>query len=194
MNPPTGPRGKPVTRRTLLSRRDALTEEVRAEASVKIAERAAGELAGLEAGKIVGLYATKGSEVETRELDREAQKRGLVVAYPRVVEGTRELEFCIANTDDLVVAHFGLREPAAFERLVKIEDIALFFVPGVAFDREGGRIGWGRGHYDATLVKADPKARRVALAFECQVVERIEREQHDAKMNAIVTEVATHVV
>lgn len=178
----------------MLSRRDALTEEARADASVKIAERAATQLEGLDAGKIVGLYATKGSEVETRELDRAAQKRGLIVAYPRVVEGTRELEFCIANVDDLVVARFGLREPAAFERLVKIEEIELFFVPGVAFDREGGRIGWGRGHYDATLAKAKPDARRIGIAFECQVVEKVEREAHDARMTAIVTEVTTHVV
>lgn len=171
-----------------------MTEEARADASVKIAERAVRELEGIAAGTIVGLYATKGSEVETREIDKQAQKRGLVVAYPRVVEGTRELEFCIANVDDLVVARFGLREPAAFERLVKIEELGLFFVPGVAFDKEGGRIGWGRGHYDATLAKAKPDARRVGLAFECQVVDRVEREEHDARMHAIVTEVTTHVV
>ncbi len=171
-----------------------MTEEARAEASTRIAERAAAELAGIEPGKLVALYATKGSEVETRALDREVQKRGLVAVYPRVVAGTRELEFCIANVDDLVVARFGLREPAAFERVVEIADIALFFVPGVAFDREGGRIGWGRGHYDATLAKAKPEARRIGLAFECQVVDRIDREAHDAKMTAIVTEVTTHVV
>jgi 5-formyltetrahydrofolate cyclo-ligase len=178
----------------LLSRRDAMTEEARVEASVKIAERAVKELDGLAAGQIVGLYAAKGSEVETREIDRAAHERGLVVVYPRVVEGTRELEFCIAKNDDLVVARFGLREPAAFERTVKIEEISLFYVPGVAFDRAGGRLGWGRGHYDATLAKAKADARRIGIAFECQITEHIDREAHDAPMHVIVTEVATHVV
>lgn len=171
-----------------------MTEEARIEASGKIAERAVGELAELAPGKIIGLYAAKGSEVETREIDRIAHERGLVVAYPRVVEGTRVLEFCIAKNDDLVVARFGLREPAAFERTVEVGEIAVFFVPGVAFDKQGARLGWGRGHYDATLAKATPEARRIGLAFECQLTDQIDHEPHDAPMHVIVTEVATHVV
>lgn len=171
-----------------------MTEEARAEASIRIAERAVKELEGLVAGQLVALYAAKGSEVETRELDRVAHERGLVVVYPRVMEGTRVLEFCVAKHDDLVVARFGLREPAAFERTVELGEIAVFFVPGVAFDRQGARLGWGRGHYDATLAKAKPEARRVGLAFECQLAEHIDKEAHDAPMHVIVTEVATHVV
>ncbi len=183
-----------MTRRTLLSRRDAMTYEQREDASKLIADAAVKQLDGMTAGQVVGLYAAKGSEVDTAAIDKAARDRGLVIAYPRVVEGTRVLEFCLANNDDLVVARFGLREPAAFERTVEIDQIALFFVPGVAFDKAGGRIGWGRGHYDATLAKAKVDAKRIGVAFECQVVEHVEREDHDAKMHAIVTEVATHVV
>ena len=93
-----------------------------------------------------------------------------------------------------MVGRLGLREPEAGGSAVSIDEIAAFCVPGVAFDRGGGRIGWGRGHYDATLVKARADALRIGLAFECQVVDRIDSELHDAPMHVIVTEVATHVV
>jgi 5-formyltetrahydrofolate cyclo-ligase len=188
------PRGKPVTRRTLLSRRDALTAEQRVEASALIAIAATRQLEGLAAGRVVALYAAKGSEVETVAIDAAARERGLVVVYPRVEDGDRVLSFSAVGVGGLTVARYGLREPAAGEAGVPLDQIALFFVPGVAFDRAGGRIGWGRGHYDATFAKAGDKARRVGLAFECQIVERIEREAHDAPMHVIVTEVTTHVV
>ena len=66
-------------------------------------------------------------------------------------------------------------------------------LPGLAFDRAGGRIGWGRGHYDATFAAA-PSALRIGLAFERQVVEQVAREAHDEALHIIITEVATHVV
>jgi 5-formyltetrahydrofolate cyclo-ligase len=115
------------------------------------------------------------------------------VVYPRVVEGNRVLAFHEAMRDELALARFGLREPQARTAEVALEDISVFFVPGLAFDREGGRIGWGRGHYDATFA-ARPDALRVGLAFECQIVERVPREAHDTLVNIIITEVATHVV
>lgn len=171
-----------------------MTAPERAEASASIAVAAAHQLASLSAGQVVALYAAKGSEVDTVALDAAARDRGLIVVYPRVVDGQRELEFSTVGVDALVVARYGLREPAKGEASVGIDQIAMFFVPGVAFDRQGGRIGWGKGHYDATLVKAAPDARRIGLAFECQVVEHVERDAHDVRMHAIITEVTTHVV
>ena len=73
-------------------------------------------------------------------------------------------------------------------------DIAAFVVPGLAFDRAGGRLGWGRGHYDATLAAASPAALRIGLAYERQLVPQVTREAHDMALHIIITEVATHVV
>ena len=170
-----------------------MTAEERIAGSARIAEHVDALLWRVAAGDVIALYAAKGSEVETLAIDAAARARGLRVAYPRVVEGDRVLAFAEATVADLAVGSFGLREPTGAP--VAIETLALFFVPGVAFDRQGARIGWGRGHYDATLVKAHPAALRVGLAFECQVLPaRIEKEQHDAAMHMIVTEVATYVV
>jgi 5-formyltetrahydrofolate cyclo-ligase len=62
----------------------------------------------------------------------------------------------------------------------------------VAFDRGGGRVGWGRGHYDATLAAAAPGALRIGLGFECQLVERVPHDPHDALLHYVVTEAAVY--
>ena len=188
---PTGPRGKPVTRRTVLSRRDALTPEERAAATLRIAEEVEALLRTLPAGAVVGLYAGKGSELATDEIDRRARALGLRVAYPRVVDNAKRLVFAEATIGELVAGRFGLREPAASAREVELTEVAAFVVPGIAFDRSGGRIGWGHGHYDATLTAA-PVAVRIGVAFECQVLDHVPRDPHDALLHHVVTEVATY--
>jgi len=177
-----------------MSRRDALSAEQRAAGSARIAERAnEAVLAGLSATSMIALYAEKGSEVETVQLEAAARRAGLRVVYPRVVAAERVLAFHEVSRDELAASRFGLREPQAGSPRVELSEISVFFVPGLAFDREGGRIGWGRGHYDATFA-ASPDALRVGLAFECQIVEHVPREAHDTLVNIIITEVATHVV
>jgi len=187
-------RAKPDTRRLLLSRRDALTERERADRSRTICVRAAALIeARCEAGSIVALYAPKGSEVETAVLDETLRVGGFRIAYPRVVDETRVLAFHEVGIEELTQTRWGLREPGLLATTVPIEEISAFVVPGLAFDKSGSRVGWGKGHYDATLAVAHAHAVRVGLAFECQVVDKVPREPHDAPLDAVMTEVATHV-
>jgi 5-formyltetrahydrofolate cyclo-ligase len=184
---------KPTARRTLLSRRDAMGSDERAAASARIAERVAELLDGrLSAGDVVALYCAKGSEVDTAEVDRIARERGWSVAYPRVGDG-RALTFHEVRRDELEPSRFGLREPRAEVAAVELGRIAAVVVPALAFDRAGSRIGWGRGHYDATLA-AMPGAWRLGVAFEGQIVDVLPVEEHDVRMHVVVTEVATYVV
>ena len=188
--PPTheGPRGKPVTRRTVLSRRDALSDEVRARSSLQIAERVKDLLVQQT---VVALYAPIGSEADTAQIDADARSLGLRVVYPRIVAGDRELAFHEVSPSQLTLAGFGLREPRVDAPRVALPEITAFVIPGLAFDRSGGRIGWGRGHYDATLAAA-PRALRIGVAFECQVLEYVPRDPHDALLHVVATEVATY--
>lgn len=172
----------------MLSRRDALTDEVRAELSLRIAENAKGLLA---AQSVVALYAPKGSEVDTIRIDTDARALGIRLVYPRIVEGERELAFHEASPADLVESRFGLREPRLEALRVDLSEITAFVMPGLAFDRSGGRIGWGRGHYDATLASA-PRALRIGVAFECQVLDQVPRDPHDALLHVVVTEMTTY--
>ena len=65
-------------------------------------------------------------------------------------------------------------------------------VPGVAFDRDGGRLGHGFGYYDKLLNRARPDAPLVALAFECQLFPQIPMQAHDVFMDKVVTESAVY--
>ncbi len=185
-------RAKPITRRTVLSRRDALTADERAAASESIAVRIDGLLSLLPVGATVALYAAKGSEVATDRIDASARARGLRVVYPRIVDGQRRLEFCEVTIEMLEPGHFGLREPKRDMQAIELTSIAAFVVPGVAFDRSGGRVGWGRGYYDATLAAASARALRIGVAFDIQLMEQVPSDPHDAPLHHVVTENATH--
>ncbi len=168
-----------------------MTADDRALASARIAERV-NELLGMQERIVLALYAPKGSEVDTALVDEHVRRAGGRVVYPRVVDEARVLEFYEVAPEHLVASRFGLREPRSDWRdVVGLVEITAFVIPGVAFDRTGGRIGWGRGHYDATLANA-PKALRIGLAFECQVVDEVAREPHDAPLHYVVTEAATY--
>jgi 5-formyltetrahydrofolate cyclo-ligase len=167
----------------------------RVAASAAICDAANALLAAqLWSGAVVSLYAAKGSEVDTARIDEFLRRLGIAVAYPRVVADGRLLTFHTVALDELGPSRFGLLEPSADAHAVAVTDIAAFVVPGLAFDRAGWRIGWGRGHYDATFAAASASALRIGLAFECQLVPQVAREPHDMALHFIITEVATHAV
>ena len=191
---PPGPRSKRATRQTLRALRDSLSREERSTAAAAIARSANALIATrLQAGDVLAVYAAKGTEVDTTAIADEAIRRGITVAYPRVVGGDRTLAFHAVSAAELAPGQFGLKEPRADAPPIALERIAAFVIPGLAFDREGGRTGWGMGHYDATLANA-PAALRIGLAFDCQIIDRVPRDAHDIPMSHVITEVATYAV
>lgn len=183
-------RDKNVTRRMLRSRRDALDPLRRNAASERIAEQVC---ALLNNCATVALYAPIGSEVDTSAIDNQLRRAGIAIVYPRVSDGTTVLDFHQARPEQLVASRFGLREPVPqTHTLVELAAIEAFVVPGLAFDRGGWRIGWGRGHYDATLAAARSDALRIGIGFDCQVIDDLPREPHDARLDYVVTELTNY--
>jgi 5-formyltetrahydrofolate cyclo-ligase len=108
-------------------------------------------------------------------------------------EGESLLLFHLREMSELVGGAFGILEPKselrqlASQRVAPAEvDVAL--VPGVAFDRQGNRLGHGAGYYDRLLAELPPSACLIGLAYECQLVEAISHEPHDVGMDLVVTE------
>jgi 5-formyltetrahydrofolate cyclo-ligase len=140
----------------------------------------------------LALYAAKGSEVDTTAIDVAARARGWRVVYPRVIAGQRAIAFHLATPTELVAGTFGLREPVATAPTVSLSELAVICVPGLAFDRGGGRLGWGHGFYDATLAHlGTPRPLLLGLAFECQIINELPREAHDVLLDRVITEAAT---
>lgn len=88
--------------------------------------------------------------------------------------------------DTLVPGQFRLSEPPTSAPLVDPGEVDLFVVPGLAFDREGGRLGHGKAYYDTAL--AGRRGRAVGLAWSIQVVDRVPMEPHDVRVDGVVTE------
>lgn len=184
--PPTTPRAsKRALRKRVLAARDALGPAEREARSAALRERVL-SLPLWKRARTVHLFAPFGSEVDTVPLIRAllAEKRRALL--PRVAPG-RVLEHCLVESEeDLAPGAYAIPEPGRHCVEVEPDEVDLVLVPGVAFDRSGGRLGYGGGFYDAFL-GACP-APRVALAFALQIVPVVPREGHDLLVHALVTD------
>jgi 5-formyltetrahydrofolate cyclo-ligase len=148
------------------------------------------------ASKTVMFYVDVRDEVRTRHALPDALKTGKRIVVPFCVDGELEL-FWLQDMDELELGMYRILEPKAQLREVQAkrlrpEDLDLVMVPGVAFDRRGGRTGHGKGYYDKLLQHARKDAPLVALAFECQLFDKIPTESHDIFMDKVVTEKAVY--
>ena len=136
------------------------------------------------------------SEVRTRNDLDAALASGKKIVVPYCVEGELEL-FHLTDLDELSIGMYRILEPkpelrSVDAKRVDVAEIDLIIVPGVAFDREGGRTGHGKGYYDKLLEHARPDTLLIALAFECQLFEQIPMQEHDVFMDKVVTENAVY--
>jgi len=136
----------------------------------------------------VMFYVSSGNEVETRRMIRSALKAGKRVAVPFMHDNMIYASRLMNYEKELTKGAFGIPEPEReYRRKVKPGTIDLVIVPGVAFDRTGGRMGFGGGCYDEFLRKAKG-AVFIGLAFTCQIADKLPLDEHDVKMHKIVTE------
>ena len=135
--------------------------------------------------KVIMFFVSFNSEVHTHDMIKQAFKNKLVVV-PKVVHKDIEPSVII-DFDNLIPSNkFGILEPIE-EMKIAYKNIDLILVPGVVFDKEGHRIGYGLGYYDKFLRKV-PKAIKIGLSFDFQVVDKLPREMHDVPVDFIVTE------
>jgi len=178
---------KAALRREVLSRRAALGDRESRSAAI---EDLAGSLPEVERAVVVATYVGVGDEVATGRLLTRALERGSVVCVPWRDGNDLHLARLLAP-DELVPVSFGLLEPPrelALTRVIPPSEVDLMLIPGVAFDRAGGRLGHGKGFYDRLLERAGAGPLRVALAFDCQVVDEVPMTAGDERMDLIVTE------
>ncbi len=178
---------KHALRERMIAARSSLSPDERAAASRAIASRLE-SLPAWSGARTVALYASMGAEVDTAGLALRATSEGKRVVWPRLSPSGKAMDFAACPASDLVAGPARTLEPPPTAPSVPAGEIDLVAVPGVAFDARGGRLGRGRGHYDATLARIRPGAFRVGLAFESQVVPAVPAEPHDERLDAVVTE------
>jgi 5-formyltetrahydrofolate cyclo-ligase len=132
----------------------------------------------------VMLYVSFGSEPDTSALIDAAISAGKRVLVPRVEQG--ELAVVdFAPGADVVRSAFGVDEPVGDP--VDPQLIDLVVAPGLAFDRSGGRLGYGRGYYDRLLGRLRPGAAVVGACFEEQLVDAVPMGPRDHRLDRVIT-------
>jgi len=140
-----------------------------------------------QTARSVCFFAPLPEEFDVWPLLARALAAGKRVALPRFVAATRsyEVRWILDPERDLATGHFGIREPSSCCARIASNALDLILVPGVAFDRDGYRLGRGKGYYDQLLgVLRGPTC---GVAFEQQIVSAIPVEPHDVRLRFLLT-------
>ncbi len=186
MTPPESP-SKAELRDNFRQRRRTLDPAWCAHASTRLIHHLQASEVWQNASTVAGFLPMRG-EPDLTALWQAAGASGKRVALPRVTE--TGLQFHAADFDRLIPGAFGILEPHPDAPVIAAAAIDLFLVPGVAFDRQGGRLGMGKGHYDRSL--SGSSAPLVGIAWDWQIVAAVPREPHDVAMTMLCTEIAVH--
>lgn len=181
-----------LTRKITLAARDSLSWRDRQIMSDRIVKNIL-LLKEIESSETLFLYVAFRSEVETINLIKELLLRGKQVVVPvTLVSEKRLLPVEIRDVDkDLVPGYCSISEPRLELRsshVIESSKIDTIFLPGSVFDEEGGRMGYGGGYYDRFVAYEAPLAKRIGLAFEMQIVDKLTLQTHDEFLDLIVTE------
>lgn len=133
------------------------------------------------------IYVSFKDEVETHGLIRRSLKDGKIVFVPHVEGG--QMRICRVRDfkKDLKKGTYGILQPQMQGRKKNGSATAdIVFVPGLAFDKTGGRLGRGAGYFDRYLAKTK-KSVTIGLAYKEQLVPRVPVEKHDVRLNFIIT-------
>jgi len=179
---------KRSVRSAVLINRKKLNKEIRLHKSKKIFNRLI-DISDIKDAKRVMVYVNFQEEVETRDLIEYLWAHDIEVIVPLCEPKLREMKpSLLYSFEELAPGTFGVLEPVKQAiRIIEADTIDVIIVPGLAFDRHGGRIGYGAGYYDRFFEKA-PNSALIAIAYDEQVIDNVPMEQHDHRIPLIVTD------
>lgn len=184
---------KQKIRKEILNKRDIMTVDERAEKSEAIFKRLK-ELPQFSCARTVMCFVSFGSEVITTDFLRLCLETGKKLGVPKIIKnsgGTKEMVAVRIQSleADLEPGAFGIPEPKSdCRQFIDPEGIDLIIVPGLAFDLQKQRIGYGGGFYDRYLRKTGENCCKAGVAFETQISVKLPVEGHDLPVDIVVTE------
>lgn len=159
------------------------TPEERSLWSAKVCDTLLGNIRVIQSNIILAFHPLK-DEVNILPLLKCLFEEGKTILIPEVISDT-EMQLRIYNPEDkMQEGVLGTQVPQG-HIYTDYQDIDLIIVPGVAFDRQGHRLGRGKGYYDRFL-KSVPQAFTIGICFPYQLLEKVPHESHDAIMNEII--------
>ncbi len=133
--------------------------------------------------RVVALFAPMPGEVDLLALTKMTDK---IWAFPKVTKYGLTFQQVKNVKTDLRPGAFGILEPTKRLPLVLVDEIDLFLCPGLGFDTRGGRLGRGKGFYDAALSEARSDAALLGICFGFQMVDEVAMEDHDIRMHGVI--------
>lgn len=181
---------KKELRKRIINTRNSISEQDVINKSNSIMNKLT-DLEEYKNSKVVFIYMSFGNEVVTSNLIKRmlSESKRVVIPYTDT-KNTVLIPSEISNLEeDLVLNKFGYYEPA-YEKIkvVEPEEFDLIVTPGVAFDEQLNRVGYGKGYYDRILFRKRKDVKAVAVAFDFQVLDEVPSEAHDVRMDMIITE------
>jgi 5-formyltetrahydrofolate cyclo-ligase len=177
-------------RNDVISAVQAISQEVLQVKNEQIENRLF-EFANFLEANISLLYIADVHEVDTKNIIKRCLAYKKIIALPAYnVEKFSITPYKVDNfKEDLKPGPRGLLEPDSTRcKAVPIDRIDIAIFPGIALDEKGGRIGSGKGFCDRLVPRLPVTTRKVALAYECQIVPQVPMESHDKYMDIIITE------
>lgn len=175
---------KPALRQSCQDHRLALSPEIRNSASRRICDFLL-QLPDYATAQNIALYAADKGEVDLRSFFERCGADARSCFFPEVVGGNLDFRQ-ITTWSDLVPGTYGILAPQKTAALLNPAQCELIVVPGVAFDRQGNRLGRGKGFYDRYLPNVG--GLRVGVCFDACLVEALPNEPHDVRMDVLITE------
>ena len=181
-------------RKKLIALREQLSPDIRAAWSEAISAHIVKLEIYRQASTILG-YMNFGAEFASELWIQQVLADGKRLALPRVNRHTNQLDLYWVDDleNQLEVGLWEIREPVVerCERLSTLNEVEFVLLPGVAFTRDGARLGYGGGFYDKMLTHMTHRPALAAAAFALQIVEQIPQEATDVKVEWIITEQET---
>ena len=185
---------KPDMRKKILALRGQLSPDMRGAHSEAISARIAGLEIYRQANIVLG-YMNFGTEFASEIWIPQVLGDGKKLALPRVNHHTNQLDLYWVDDPEnqMEPGLWGIREPVVerCERLNTLNEVEFALLPGVAFSRDGARLGYGGGFYDKLLARMTQRPALATAAFSLQIVEQIPQEPTDVKVGWIITEQET---
>lgn len=167
----------------------AQSADVRAKKSRQICEEVLA-LPACRRARTIMCYVALPHEVNTAVIIDQALQDGQRVAVPVMETAAKTLSASLIHdrTGALVKGPYGVMQPADDARHpVTVDELDLIVVPGVAFTRQGQRLGQGKGYYDRFLHDVPRRVPRIGLAFACQLVDALPSEPHDETVDQVLS-------
>ena len=178
---------KEAIRRAMLDKRWAMADVVRGKAAQSIMKRVLG-LAPVRDAVRIFCYVSRSPEVDTWEMLAELLDQGKEIYCPRMIAGDRLEAVRIDDIQDLKRSKFGIFEPLDNADTAEAAELDLALTPGLAFSRDGMRLGYGKGYYDRFFSEGGEDIVKVGLAYAFQLVDGLPSTPDDIGMDIIVTE------